>query len=202
MKKGRSRYDSRIGKLFFILPALIIIIIVVYAYVQLNSPGTLIITAETCPKSYGSTTASSTCIPLAVSATVNGKTQTTPWTQSLSQGNYEVTFSTQQWYYPPSVRDVTVTPGTTAYAVWVYSPIGRVVDVSPSGFNMTSVTALHGVTPVNWTNPTGSVVTFTGNPFGDVSLEPGQTLAYTFPSPGVYNFTILSTEHTMEVDVS
>ncbi len=189
--KRKSRYDPRVGKLLFILPAAIIIILGVYAYVQLNAPGTLIVQAE-----------SKSGSPLNVVATVNGKTGTTPWTLSLTQGNYQVTFPSLTWYYTPQPHDVTVEPGTTAYAVAVYDPVGKVIQVTPSGFNSTTVTALHGVTQVNFTNPSSSVVTFQGSPFGNVALSPGQTLSYTYPSAGSYEYKILSTNDSITVDVS
>jgi hypothetical protein len=191
VKKGRGRYNSRIGKLVFILPAIIIIILVVYAYVQLNSPGTLIVRAE-----------SKSGSPFSVVATVNGKTGTTPFTLTLAQGNYQVTFPSLTWYYPAQPHDVTVLPGTTVYAVAVYDPIGKVIQVNPSGFNSTTVTALHGVTQVNFTNPSGSVVTVQGAPFGNVALNPGQTLSSTYQVAGTYRYTFLSGNQTVTVDVS
>lgn len=191
MKKRKSRYDPRVGKLLFILPAAIIIVLGVYAYVQLNAPGTLVVQAE-----------SKSGSPLNVVATVNGKSGTTPWSLSLAQGNYQVTFASLNWYYPTQPHDVALEPGTTAYAVAVYDPIGRVVQVTPSGFNTTTVTALHGVTQVNFTNPSSSAVTFKGAPFGNVPLSPGQTLSYTYPGAGTYEYMILSTNDTVTVDVS
>ncbi len=43
--KRKSRYNPTVGKLIFILPALVIIALGVYAFVELNSPGTLIVDA-------------------------------------------------------------------------------------------------------------------------------------------------------------
>jgi hypothetical protein len=189
--KTRKRYNSTLGKVFFIIPVLIIGTLVVYAYVQLSSPGTLIVTAE-----------NSNGTQLNVAATVNGESGETPWTLSLTQGNYIVNFTTPQWYYPSAVRDVGVSPGRTVYAVGLYEPIGRVIQVTQSGFNATTVTALHGVTPVNWTNPSKSLVTFEGSPFVRVPLEPGQTYSYIFPAAGTYRYTILSTNDTLTIDVS
>jgi hypothetical protein len=189
--KRKSKYNSRLGKLFFILPVLIIGTLVVYAYVELSSPGTLIVRAET-----------SNQIQLNVVASADGKSGETPWTLSITQGNYVVNFTSLQWYYPPASRDVGVLPGQTVYAAATYYPIGRVIRVTPSGFNATVVTALHGVTPVNWTNPTSSLVTFEGPPFQVVPLEPGQTVSYIFPTAGIYDYTISSTNDTVTVEVS
>jgi hypothetical protein len=189
--KRNKRYNTTLGKLFFIIPVLVIGILVVYAYVNLSSPGTIIVRAET-----------NTGAQLQVPVTVNGKVGETPWSLSTNQGNYVVNFTSVQWYYPPASRDVGVLPGQTVYAVALYSPIGKVIKVTPSGFNATTVIALHGVTPVNWTNPTSSLVTFEGAPFQVVPLEPGQTFSYIFPSAGSYQFAISSTNDTVTVDVS
>lgn len=196
MRRGK-RFNSKLGVLFFIIPILLIGSIVLYAFVQLNTPGTLIVSAESCLKGQNNP-----CNPLTVSATVDDKTGTTPWTLSLTQGNYVVNFTTIEWYHPASARDVSIVPGKTAYAVAVYDPIAKVVQVTSGGFNATEITALHNVTPVNWTNPSTSVVTFTGSPLGTISLEPGESLSYTFTASGVYNYTVLSTDYTLTVDVS
>lgn len=189
MKTGR-RYNPILGKLLFAVPALVLIIVVVYAFVQLNTPGTLMVVAET-PGGH----------QLQVSATVDGKTGQTPWTLSLSQGNYVVNFTAISWYRPPDSRDVGIVPGVTAYAVAVYYPLDKVIQVTASGFNGTVVTALHGVTPVNFTNPASSAITFDGSPFGSIVLEPGQTFSYTYSTSGIYTYTILYTNETITVDV-
>lgn len=200
--KRKSRYNSRLGKLFFIIPIIIIGSLVVYAFVQLNSPGTLIITAE---NSYCATSTPPTnaiCSQLQVAATVNGKSVETPSRLSLVQGNYVVNFTTLQWYSPPASRDVGILPGQTVYAVAAYYPIGRVIQATPSGFGGTIVTALHGVTMVNFTNPTNSLVTVLGAPFTRAAIQPGQTFSFIYPSAGTYEYNVLSTNDTITVDVS
>ena len=120
------------------------------------------------------------CPQLQVAVTVNGKEYTTPTTISVGQGNYVATFSTIEYYYPPSSR----------------------VKVTQSGFNLTSVAVLHGVTPVVWTNPSGSTVAFTGGPFSQLTLTPGESYTYIFPSIGSYEFSSVSTNSTLTVQVN
>jgi plastocyanin len=203
LKKSKSRYNSRVGKLFFILPILIIGVLVVYAFVELNSPGTLIVQAEGCVNSVSSTTTTTgNCPSINVPVTVGSKSGTTPWTLSLSQGTYTVNFTAAQWYYPPPEHEVVIDPGLTAYAVAIYNPINKVVQVSPSGFNTTSVAALHGVTLVKWTNPSSSVVTFEGSPYGRIPLDPGESYSAIFATAGTYTFNVLNTNESMKVQVS
>jgi hypothetical protein len=89
----------------------------------------------------------------------------------------------------------------TSYAVGVYDPISRVIQVTNSGFNATTVTALHGITPVNWTNPSNVAVTLEGSPAGTQVLLPGQTYSYIFPSAGTFEFTQLSNNDNVTVSV-
>jgi len=200
-----NRYDSRIGKLVFILPAVIIIGLVVYAYVETNAPGTLVVRAETSDCLQPQTTTSAASCTLNLTVTVNGKSGQTPWTQSLSQGVYTVAYPSLQWYYTPSAKSVSVSPGLTSYAVGVYSPVGKVVSVTSSGFNTTSLTIMHGVTPVNFTNPSGDVVTFQGklpgSPYGDITLQAGQTIGpFIYKGAGTYTFTIPSGNYTLSLN--
>jgi len=200
--KRKSRYNSRLGKLFFVVPVIIIGSLVVYAFIALSSPGTLIITAENSYCATSTPPTNAVCSQLKVEATVDGKSVETPTTLSLAQGNYVVNFTTLQWYSSPASRDVAVLPGQTVYAVAAYYPIGRAIQITPSGFNGTIVTALHGVTMVNFTNPTNSLVTLLGPPFTRAPMEPGQTFSYIYPAAGTYEYSILSTSDTITVDVS
>jgi hypothetical protein len=189
--KRKKGYNSTIGKLFFIIPIVIIAVLVIYAYVQLNAPGTVVVRAEL-----------SNGTQLAVGATVDGKTGETPLTLHVTQGNYVVNFTNIQGYYPPAGREVGVLPGRTVYAVALYQPVVRVIRVTSSGFNATVVTALRGVTPVNWTDPGGSAVSFDLAGLGVVSLVPGQEFSHIFDANGAYNCTMLSTGYSMTVDVT
>jgi hypothetical protein len=186
----KRRYDSRLGKLLFVLPALVIVIVVVYAFITLSSPGTLIVSAE-----------NSNQVQLNVKANVNGQTVTTPSTIKIARGEYEVNFSSIEWYYPPPARDVSVQPGQTVYAVGAYIPQTRFVQVTSGGFNETAITALHALTPVTWTNPTDTLQTFSGGPFSTVRLNPGQSYTYVFPSPGQYVLYFGNTNDTLTVDI-
>ena len=109
-----------------------------------------------------------------------------------------VSFGTIPWYYPPTARDVTITPGYQTYAVGSYQPETKFVQVTVSGFNETTVAALHGVTPVTWINPSSSLVTFSGGPFQQVRLESGQSYTYTFTTPET--FEILRRQHERDHD--
>jgi hypothetical protein len=189
--KRKSKYSSRLGKLFFIIPIVIIGSLVVYAFVELNAPGTVIVTAET-----------TAGVELHVEATIDGKTGQTPWTLSLPQGNYIVNYTSVQWYYPPVSRDVGLLPGNTVYAAVAYSPIQRIIQVTPLGFNETTVTALHGVTPVNFTNPSSSTVSLEGSLISRLVIAPGQTYGYIFPSAGTYEFAVANTNETIIIKVS
>ena len=190
MKRTKGRYDPRIGRLLFFVPAVLIIVLVLYAYVQLNAPGTLIMQAEDANGNQ-----------LNVHATVNGNTYTTPQTIKLGQGSYTVDFSTIAWYYPPTSRSIAVTPNQIVYAVALYTPEVKFVQAIPTGFNVTSITVLHGVTPVTWVNPSTSLVTFSGGPFQQVRLEPGQSYTYTFPTAETIRVNIGSTNETLTIVV-
>ncbi len=188
--KRKSRYDSRLGKLLFLVPAIIIIVLVVYAFVQLNTPGTLRVRAEDEDQA-----------PLKVPFTVNGNSLNTPANLSLAQGSYVVSFDTIPWYYPPTARNVVVAPGQVSYAVGSYIPETKFVQVTASGFNVTTVSALHGVTPITWINPSSSMVTFSGGPLQQISIQPGQTYTYTPPTPESFEPTVAGTNETMTVSV-
>ena len=197
MKKSKSRPNPWITKLFFILPVLIIVILVVYAYVNLNSPGTLMVRAE---NDSCLTAGDSYCQQLQVQVSVNSMTGETPWTLSLAQGDYVVKFTTIQWYYSPASRDVALQADQTEYAVAVYQPIARVIAVTSSGFNATAVTALHGTTPVIWINSGSSPATF-NSPLGRTTLQVGQNLTYIFSSPGRFTYQAFNTNQNVTVTV-
>jgi heme/copper-type cytochrome/quinol oxidase subunit 2 len=188
--KKTSRYNTKVGKLLFVIPAVVIIVLGVYAFIHLNSPGVLIVRAE-----------DENFAPLAAPFTVNGNSYTTPENVSLSQGSYVVTFGTIPWYYPPVTRDVTIAPGYQAYAVGSYQPETKSVQVTPSGFNETAVVALHGVTPVTWINPSSSLVTFSGGPFQQVRLQSGQSYTYTFTTPESFVLNVGTTNENMTVTI-
>jgi hypothetical protein len=188
--KRTSRYNSRLGRLMFFIPAIIIIILVVYAYVQLNSPGTLVVSAE-----------DQNLNPLGIHFIVNGNNLTTPASVRLAEGSYVVSFDTIKWYYTPASREVVVTPGQTVYAVGSYQPITKFIQVTGSGFNVTSELAYHGLTPVTWKNPSTSLAVFSGGPFQQVRVDPGQSYTYVFPTIGSFQLRFGSTNETLTIDV-
>ena len=191
MKKSRSRYNPLLGKLLFIIPAIVIIAVGAYAYVSLNQPGKLIVNAQ-----------SPSGDPVSAPAAVNGKSVQTPYTVSLAAGTYTVTYGHVQWYYTPGEKSVSLLPGVTSYAVAVYEPVVRVVTIGANGFNTTSITALHKVTPINFTNTGSSTVAMTGLPFGTEFIGPGRSFTYTFNAAGTYNCRVAADNATVSVVVT
>jgi hypothetical protein len=188
--RRKSRYNPTIGKLLFVIPVIVIIAVGVYAFVQLNTPGTLVVRAEDQNQKQ-----------LSAEFTVNGHQYVTPAKISLPAGSYTVDFYTLTWYYPPSTQDVTVRPGQTIYAGASYVPQVMFVQVTTTGFNTTSISALHGVTPVVWKNPSGATVDFTSGPFKGLYLNAGQSYSYTFSTAGKYAIMISSSNSTLDVQV-
>ena len=173
--------------------------IAVYGYVMLNQPGTVEIKAQTHNPAQ---TTDVEDVPVKVQATVDGMTGTTPFSVSLPQGNYQVNYSSIPWYQTPASKEVAVAPGQTVYAVAQYLPTVRVIGVSPSGFNSSLITVLHGVTPVVWINRSGSSVTFDSNESGMQILGAGQNVTVIYPDPGNFGYALLSSNVTLIVRVA
>jgi len=189
-RRSGRKYNPRLGRLFFFVPLIIIGILVVYAFVELNLPGTLMITAQ---DENGN--------PLHVTASVSGNNYTTPQTLKLGQGSYTVDFATLAWYYPPQSRSVSVTPGHEVYAVGVYTPAVKYIQVTPSGFNVTSITVMHGLTPVTWINPSTSLVLFSGGPMQTTEVRPGATYTTVFPVAEVFTVNVVSSNQSLTITV-
>jgi len=73
--------------------------------------------------------------------------------------------------------------------------------VTSAGFNTTAVSAYHGVTPVVWKNPSDAAVSFTAGPFRGTTIDGGQSYSFVFPTVGVYDLTIASSNSTLVVQV-
>jgi hypothetical protein len=86
--------------------------------------------------------------------------------------------------------------GKTEYAVAVYSPIVRKVSISTTGFNATTITVLHGITPVVWMNTGSTVVVLEISNLGRTSIGPSQNYTTIFPSSGTFSFDIFNTNFT------
>lgn len=155
--------------------------VVIYAIVSATgSPnGTLVVEAQSSGRY-------SRVISLGVTASINGQKAATPATLTLSQGTYSVTFSAVPWYVTPPPRVVVVPATKTSYVVGTYNPIEEFVSVDGGGFNRTSLSVLHGVTPVVWINPSSVDQVLYSPPMGNVDIPPMQNFTYVFPQEGTF----------------
>ena len=167
--------------------------VVVYAIVSaVGSPnGTLVVEAQSSGKN---------SVSLGVSVSINGQKATTPATLTLSQGTYTVTFSAVPWYTTPPARVVLVPTAKTSYVVGTYNPIEEFVSVGGGGFNRTSLSVLHGVTPVVWVNPSTTDQVIYSPPMGKVDIPPMQNFTYVYPQAGTFIvYFPVSASNSMEV---
>ena len=181
----RQKTGRKWGNLIFLLPVIVIAGLVAYQLINVTffNDGTLNVQALTSDKFYPSES-------LAVTASVGGQTGTTPFSVSLPQGTYSVTFDRLQWYWTPSPRQAVVPAGSTAYATGVYSPIQRVIMITQDKFNVTEVTAMHDVTPVTWENSMANFTILVGSPFGKIILTPGENYTYVYQNQGSFSFSL------------
>lgn len=182
--KGQKR-RHRLGTLLFFIPVLLVLALVAYAIIDTSGlrNGTLVVKAQTSTRYYPAEY-------LNVSVSVAGRSGITPFTLSLPQGTYIVSFPAQRWFSSPPSRTVNVTGGGTSYVVGVYDPIPVLVSVSQSGFNVTSVTVLHKATPLTWVNPSPSYEVLTSSLTGRIIVAPLQNYTYVFQSIGTFAFSI------------
>ena len=191
MKTQRRR--NRLANIAFFLPVVVIIGLVVFGYFYATRPGTLDVAAWAQNK-YLSEPEQST--PIHVSAMVGSTSGTTPFSLSLPAGQYEVTYPAIPWYYTPSSNEVAVTNGRTVYSTGAYDVIVKIIALSSAGFNATTVSALHGVTPVIWINTSGSNLELEVSGQGNYILSPDQNFTAIFSSPGTYQFATPSGSST------
>ena len=193
--RGRKKGD-RFGTLLFAIPIVLVIAVVAYAVIGTASfaNGTLIVRAQTSDRFYPAEY-------LNVTVIAAGKSGTTPFTLSLPQGTYTVTFPSQRWFTSPPSRTVNVTSGGNSFVVGVYGPIPVPVSVSQSKFNTTKISVLHRVTPVVWINPTSAYDVISSNLTGRIIIAPMQNYTYVFQEPGSFSFTVVgSTSPALQVE--
>jgi hypothetical protein len=178
-----KRKGRRFGTYLFIVPLLVISVVVAYQLINdyyYPQTGTFSVNAQSSAKYYHA-------VGLNVTASVGSRNGVTPFTLSLTQGAYTVTFPALTWYSSPQPRDVSVVAGRTAYAVGVYDPVVDYVAISQSQFNTTRIIAMHGVTPVVWLNQMGENVAILSDPTGLVTILPNQNFTFVFPAFGSYS---------------
>ena len=181
---GRKK-RRRIGTLLFLLPVLVLVTLVAYEIFASNNlqTGTLIVEAQSSSRYYQA-------VILKVPVTVGSQAGTTPVNFTLTQGFYNVTFSEHKWYVTPSARSVTVSAGKSVYALGIYNPIVEVVSVNQGQFNTTRLSAMHGVTPVEWVNPSSEYVVIDSDATGRVIIPPLQNFTHVFQSAGTFLFSM------------
>ena len=194
MKRKKER---RIGTLLFLIPILLLSALGAYAIIDATGShaGTLVVRAQTSTKYYPAEY-------LNVSAGVAGQSGITPFTLTLTQGTYTVSFSGARGFVTPQQRSVNVTSGVTSYVIGVYDPIPVLVSVGQNRFNTTSVTVLHRVTPLIWTNPTSQSVVITSDLTGQISIPPMHNSTYVFQSQGTFSFSLVGAQSSKLVVTS
>ena len=181
------------GKLAFFVPLIIIVSIVLYAFFQVTSPGSLEVDALVHDKYlHTSSQGSPVQVSIQVSYATGGssKSGTTPVTLSLPPGTYTVAYATVNGYFRPTDRSVSVDSGIKSYAVGVYEAIPIFISITSVGFNSTAVSALNSVTPVIWINNSGSPLTLQLGSSGEYYLYPGQNHTQLFQATGSTHFSI------------
>ncbi len=184
----RSRRSGKFGAFLFFAPMVVLLLIVVIGFISYESSvtGTLVVEAVSSGRY-------SPAVSLHATATVGTITYLTPFNLTLSSGVHTILFGSLNWYLAPHSKSVTVLGGKTAYAVGTYLPVVRVVTFTQAGFNSTSITALHGVTPVVWINKGASGMTLVVAQNTRVYLLPSQNYTTVFQSPGTYSFSLYGT---------
>jgi plastocyanin len=185
LKRGKKH--SRLGGLVFFIPTVIILGIVafgVFSYISTRS-GTLEVEAMSSARYEPS-------VQLHPLVTVNGMSTKSPFNVTLPEGEYTVVFGNMSWYTTPASRSVVVSGGETQFAVGVYDPVVRVISMSSVGFNSTSVTAEHGLTPVIWVNVGENAFTLNIQGLARISLNPGENYTTIFSTQGTFSYSILN----------
>ena len=187
-----QRRPHRFSRLLFALPLLLLIAVIAYGYFTSIQPGTLVISARD----------ANSLEDLSVQVIVNGRLISTPSTLSLPQAIYTVTFADVQWYQTPGQRTVSLLAGRTAYALGEYKPATAVVQITTSGFDVTSLSAKGGITPVTWINRSGATVQLDGDLFNRAFIMPNQNFTYIYATAGRFAFWIDSTDVRGTVSVA
>jgi len=182
-KKGRS-----LGTLLFFIPIILVVALIAYAIIDTSSfrNGTLVVNAQTSSRYYKAEY-------LNVSVSAAGRSGITPFTLSVPQGIYTVSFPSEHWFVSPPSRTVNVTGGGTSYVVGVYNPIPVIVSLDEGKFNVTTVTVLHEVTPLTLVNPSLNYEVVDSNATGRIIVAPLQNYTYVFQTTGAFEFSIFGT---------
>jgi hypothetical protein len=194
--KAKKR-GKRFGALAFFIPIVLIVAVIAYAIISgTASPmGTLVVKAQSSSRYYSP-------VGLNASVTVGTRSGVTPLTLSLAAGVYTVTFSSLPWYSTPSAREITVLGGQSSYAVGVYDPLVRVVSIDQNRFNNTSLSAMHGVTPIVFVNHMSSSVVLESDLTGNIPIRSSQNFTYVFQGAGTFGFTLSGNTQELTVVVS
>jgi hypothetical protein len=188
---SKKHNSKTIGRILFFIPVIAVLALVVFAVVTVLSSqsGTLVVEAVSSGRY-------SPSMQMHVEVTVGSSTQITPFNFTLSQAEYTVIYGSVYWYVTPPTRSLFVSNGKTTYAIATYIPVARAITITDAGFNSTSVTAMHGITPVVWINRGSSVVVLEVNSVGRIPLNPLQNYTTVFPNSGTFNFDIFNTGFT------
>jgi hypothetical protein len=191
---SRTKGSKPLGKFLFFIPVAAVLVLVILAIVSLISTqtGTLVVRAE-------SSNRYSPTVQLYPSVAVGANDERSPFNFSLSQGTYTVVYGPLSWYVTPPSRSIVLSGGRTEFAVAVYSPVIRSIAVTQNGFNSTSITAMHGVTPVVWINERNSTVVLEISGVR-ATIAPSENYTRVFPSAGRETFDILNSESSGTVD--
>jgi hypothetical protein len=183
-----KRRGNRFGALVFFVPIVLIVAVIGYAVISgtASPKGTIVVTAQSSSRYY-------TPIELNASVTVGTASGVTPFRLLLASGIYKVTYSSLPWFSTPYARDISVIGSQSSYAVGVYDPLVRVVSIDQNHFNTTSVSALHGVTPVAFVNQMSNSVILESDVTGNIPIRPSQNFTYVFQGAGSFDFTLSGT---------
>jgi len=192
-KKRRNRF----GTFAFFIPIILIVAVLAYAIITgTASPmGKLVVSAQSSSRFYSP-------VGLNVSVTVGTSSGITPFRLSLTAGIYQVTYPSVPWYSTPAAREISVIGGQSSYAVGVYDPLVRVVSIAQSHFNSTSISAMHGVTPVVFVNHMDTSVVLESELTGNVPIPSSQNFTVVFEGPGTFGFTLSGNLVSLNVVVS
>lgn len=187
----RRKTSKTVGRILFAVPVVVVIALVIFGLISAISThsGTLTVEAVSSGR-YSSPT------QLKVHATVGSTTEATPFNLTLPQGQYSVSFGNVSWFKTPDNSSVGLVGGKTAYVIGTYVPIVKAIALTSEGFNTTTVTAKHGVTPVVWINEGNSVEVLEVSGVGRIPLNPTQNYTRVFASQGTVEYSILNTNYT------
>lgn len=194
-RSGRRRRAHHANFVFWIPVIVVIVLTVVALATQVsNQNGTIAIRALTSGRY-------SAQVSLRAPYAVGTTTGFTPSNLTMARGAYTIVFGGVAWFKTPPADNIFLPGGKTYYATGFYDPILKVFEITNEGINATSVTALHGVTPVIWLNHSTADVILEFQDGSRADIHPSQNFTRVFISPGVFSFSSLSGSFTGEVSV-